>query len=178
MTDFMIQFLLCNLYLSGIIGILLLVKRLFQNILSARMQYHLWFLLLGLLTVPFLPLRLLGLSHTFSCLASLLRRCSLMSYVKYDAGEAMSAAQFGNMDWLNDFTLSVNLSASPTTGSILLGIWLAGILVMSLLLLKSFHRFQNLKRSAMPLRNYPQDEDIFLIPHTHGMAAFRHVYKY
>ena len=57
MDQFMIRFLLCNLLLSGIIGVLLLGKRLLKNSLSSRMQYNLWFLLLGLLAVPFVPVQ-------------------------------------------------------------------------------------------------------------------------
>ena len=62
MADFMIRFLICNIVLGGIIGILLAAKQLFKNSLSSRMQYRLWFLLLGLLTVPFLPFPLTGFS--------------------------------------------------------------------------------------------------------------------
>ena len=47
----MIRFFLCNVFISGITGILLIVKRIFKNSLSSRMQYNLWFLLLGLLAV-------------------------------------------------------------------------------------------------------------------------------
>ena len=57
MNHFMIRFLLCNLLISGIIGVLLLGKRLLKNSLSSRMQYNLWFLLLGLLAVPFVPVQ-------------------------------------------------------------------------------------------------------------------------
>ena len=46
MTDFIIHFLISNLFISGIIGLLMAVKHLFRNSLSGRMQYHLWFLLL------------------------------------------------------------------------------------------------------------------------------------
>ena len=58
MVDFMIRFLICNVFISGIIGILLIAKRIFKGNLSSRMQYNLWFLLLGFVgssfyTVPF-----------------------------------------------------------------------------------------------------------------------------
>ena len=43
MTDFIIHFLISNLFISGIIGLLMAVKHLFRNSLSGRMQYHLWF---------------------------------------------------------------------------------------------------------------------------------------
>lgn len=49
MADLMIRFFLCNLLLSGIIGILSAVKRLLKNTLSGKMQYDLWFLLPGFL---------------------------------------------------------------------------------------------------------------------------------
>ena len=52
MANFMIRFLLCNVLISGIIGILLIAKWVFRNNLSSRMQYNLWLLLLGLLAVP------------------------------------------------------------------------------------------------------------------------------
>ena len=68
MADFMIRFLICNLFISGIIGILLIAKLLFKNNLTGRMQYNLWLLLLGLLAVPFIPLRLIELPQIFSWL--------------------------------------------------------------------------------------------------------------
>lgn len=55
MANFMIRFLLCNVLISGIVGILLIAKWVFRNNLSNRMQYNLWLLLLGLLAVPFIP---------------------------------------------------------------------------------------------------------------------------
>ena len=71
MANFMIRFLICNVFISGIIGILLIAKRIFKNNLSSRMQYNLWFLLLGLLVVPFIPFRLIGFPQIFSWLGSL-----------------------------------------------------------------------------------------------------------
>ena len=67
MSDFMIRFLICNILFCGIISILLLMKHILKNCLSSRMQYNLWFLLLGLLTVPFLP------SHFFQVFRTIFR---------------------------------------------------------------------------------------------------------
>lgn len=41
MADFMVRFLICNVLICGIIGILLLMKRIFKNSLSNRIQYNL-----------------------------------------------------------------------------------------------------------------------------------------
>ena len=86
----MIRFLICNVFISGIIGILLIAKRIFKNNLSSRMQYNLWFLLLGLLAVPFIPFRLIGFPQIFSWLGSL--RSSPASGTATAMGEAVGIA--------------------------------------------------------------------------------------
>ena len=151
MADFMIRFLICNVFISGIIGILLIAKRIFKNNLSSRMQYNLWFLLLGLLVVPFIPFRLIGFPQIFSWLGSL--RSSPSSNTGTAMGETIGADPTGNVNWMNDFTLSVNSEASSIAGYILLGIWIVGILAMIILVIKSSLRLRNLEKSALPLQN-------------------------
>ena len=151
MADFMILFLICNIFISGIIGILLIARRIFKNNLSSRMQYNLWFLLLGLLTVPFMPVRLIGFPQIFSWFGSLRR--SAASGIGIAMGEAVGINPTGNADWMNDFTLSVNFKPPSIAGYILLGIWIAGILAMIILVIKSSFRLRSLKKSALPLQN-------------------------
>ena len=151
MADFMIRFLICNVFISGIIGILLIAKRIFKNNLSSRMQYNLWFLLLGLLVVPFIPFRLIGFPQIFSWLGSL--RCSPSSNTGTAMGETIGADSTENVNWMNDFTLSVNSEAPSIVGYILLGIWIVGILAMIILVIKSSLRLRNLEKSALPLQN-------------------------
>lgn len=150
-ADFMIRFLICNVFISGIIGILLIAKRIFKNNLSSRMQYNLWFLLLGLLVVPFMPFRLIGFPQIFSWLGSL--RSSPSSNTETAMGETIGTAPTGNVNWMNDFTLSVNSEAPSIAGYILLEIWIVGILAMIILVIKSSLRLRNLEKSALPLQN-------------------------
>ncbi|MDD6571374.1 MAG: BlaR1 family beta-lactam sensor/signal transducer, partial [Thermoflexaceae bacterium] len=151
MANFMIRFLICNVFISGIIGILLVAKRIFKNNLSSRMQYNLWFLLLGLLAVPFIPFRLIGFPQIFSWLISLKRSSAFNTGTAID--ETVKINPTGNESWLNDFTLSVNSETTLIAGYILLGIWLIGILVMIILVIKSSLRLRTLKESALPLQN-------------------------
>ncbi len=151
MTDFMIRFFLCNAFISGIILILLLSKRIFKNILSSRMQYNLWFLLLGLLMVPFIPFRLIGFPQIFSWLVSL--KNAPVSGAGTAMGEAVRTNSIENANWMSDFTLSVNSKTPAVAGYILLGIWIAGVLVMTILIIKSALRLRSLKKSALPLQN-------------------------
>ena len=151
MANFMIRFFICNVFISGIIGILLIAKRIFKNNLSSRMQYNLWFLLLGLLAVPFIPFRPIGFPQIFSWLGSL--RSSPASGTSTAMGEAMGINPAGNTDWMNDFALSVKSETPSIAGYILLGIWIVGILAMIILVIKSSLRLRNLEKSALPLQN-------------------------
>ncbi len=151
MADFMIRFFICNVFIGGIIAILLIAKRIFKNSLSSRMQYNLWFLLLMLLTVPFIPFRLIGFPQIFSWLGYF--RSSPASGAKAAMEEAAWTHATGNTGWMNDFTLSVNSESPSIAGYILSGIWMAGILIMIALVVKSSLRLRRLKKSALPLQN-------------------------
>ena len=151
MANFMIRFLLCNVLISGIIGILLIVKWVFRNNLSSRMQYNLWLLLLGLLTVPFMPFRLVSFPQIFSWLSSI--RNSSASHADVVANNVMDTGLSGTTNWMNDFALSVNKDTLSVTGYILLGIWIVGMLAMMILVIKSSLRLRTIKKSALPLQN-------------------------
>ena len=151
MANFMIRFLLCNVLISGIIGILLIAKWVFRNNLSSRMQYNLWLLLLGLLAVPFIPFRLISFPQIFSWLSSV--RNSSASHDDVGANNVMDTGLSGTTNWMNDFAISVNHDTSSVTGYILLSIWIVGMLVMMILVIKSSLRLRTIKRSALPLQN-------------------------
>ena len=151
MANFMIRFLLCNVLISGIVGILLIAKWVFRNNLSSRMQYNLWLLLLGLLAVPFIPFRLISFPQIFSWLSSV--RNSSASHADVGANNVMDTGLSGTTNWMNDFALSVNKDTPSVTGYILLGIWIVGMLAMMILVIKSSLRLRIIKRSALPLQN-------------------------
>ena len=150
MADFMIRFLICNLFISGMTGILLMIKLLLKNCLTSRMQYNLWFLLLGLLAVPFIPLRPIGLPQILSWI-TMLKTPSVSN-----TGNMIRTANVypsGASNQINDFTVSVSRGAPSIIGLILYGIWIIGILAMILLIIRSRHRLNTLMKSALPLQN-------------------------
>ena len=151
MADFMIRFLICNVSVSGIIGILLAARRIFKNSLSSRMLYNLWFPLLMLLMVPFMPIRLIGFLQMFPWFGY--SGSSPASGTATAVGEAFGTSPAGNAGWMNNFTLSVNSKAPPIAGYILLGIWMVGIFAMGILVIKSSLRLRTLEKSALPLQN-------------------------
>ena len=151
MANFMIRFLICNVFISGIIIILLISKLIFKNNLSSRMQYNLWLLLLGLLAVPFIPFRLVSFPQISSWLRSV--RNYSASHADVGANNVMDTGLSGTTNWMNDFALSVNKDTPSVTGYILLGIWIVGMLAMMILIIKSSLRLRTIKRSALSLQN-------------------------
>lgn len=151
MADFMIRFAICNIFISGIIIILLIAKQLLKRSLSNRMQYNLWFLLLGLLAVPFIPIRPIGFLQILSWISSL--KSSLTTGTEIAMEKSANMNLRGNSDWMNDFALSVNSEAPSVAGYLLFGIWIIGILAMFILVIRSALRLHTLKKSALPLQS-------------------------
>ena len=151
MADFMIRFLICNIFISVIIGILLLVKRLLGNNLTSRMHYNLWYLLLGLLAVPFIPVQPIHFLQIFTWFDSL-KNTSISPIERMMNGTA-AQSQPNTVDWMNDFSISVSRKTPLVIGLILCILWGIGILIMIALMIRSMLRFINIKNSALPLQD-------------------------
>ncbi|MDE6944422.1 MAG: M56 family metallopeptidase, partial [Lachnospiraceae bacterium] len=151
MADFGIRFFLCNIFICIIIGSLTIAKRALKNYLTSRMQFNLWFLLLGILTVPFAPFRLVSFAQVLTLLdawknTALADKGAIMEEVLHPDTSG-AAAQ------INDLALSVSRETPSIIGLIMCGIWLVGILAMVLLVIKSVSRLSALRKSALPLQN-------------------------
>lgn len=151
MAAFMIRFFTCNLYICCIIGLLFGIRRLFKGSLGSRLRYNLWFLLLGILLVPFLPIR----PGAFPGLIAWLGRAHAAFFSPEGDAAAPAVMQklpsgFGP---INDFTLSVAGSKASCLGWTLFVLWLAGLLVMLGLMVNSALRLHTLKKSALPLQS-------------------------
>ena len=151
MAEFMIRFLICNIFISIIIGILLLAKHLLKNNLTNRMHYNLWFLLLGLLVVPFIPVHPIRVLQIFSWFGNL--KNTALSSTETVIGETAALNQPTTANWMNDFSISVSRKTPSTIGLILCILWCIGIFIMIMLIIKSMLRFNNIKNSALPLQN-------------------------
>ena len=151
MIDFFIHFLVCNLLISGMIGILFCIKNLLKSHLTNRTQYNLWFLPLCLMVVPFLPIQSDHVFSMFSWFTDFSQRADRINNTVNTANTFHSPDTVS--DWMNDFTISVSNRTPSLIGMILFGIWIIGILAMILLVLKSSIRLYRVKRSALPLQN-------------------------
>ena len=151
MADFGIRFFLCNIFICIIIGFLIIVKRAFKNYLTSRMQFNLWFLLLGILAVPFVPFRPASFTQILALLGAW--KNALSSGKGTITEGVLNPNTSGAVNQMNDFALSVSRKTPSIIGLIFCGIWLAGILAMILLVIKSVSRLNTMKKSALPLQN-------------------------
>lgn len=150
MADFTIRFFICNIFICGIIGILIIVKRVLKHHLPNQLQYRLWFVLLGLLAVPFLPFRLVSFRSLFIRLQDL----NCFSAMRSATASRPIPGLFATPEttWINDFAISVSNDASLAV-FFFLSIWIIGMFVMAAGLIRSLRRLQTLKKSALPLQN-------------------------
>ena len=151
MANFGIRFFLCNIFICIIIGFLIIVKRAFKNYLTSRMQFNLWFLLLGILAVPFVPFRPASFTQIFTLLD--VWKNAVSSNKGTITEGVLNPNTSGAVNQMNDFALSVSRETPSIIGLILCGIWLVGVLAMALLVIKSVSRLNAIKKSALPLQN-------------------------
>lgn len=150
MTSFFIQFLIGNLWIAVIICGLLLAKHLLKRWLSARLQYSLWFTVLALLIVPFLPFHSNGLPSVFS----LISLFSSSNTAKPDISAPSAAFHAdSSIKPIQDLYVSVSSHAASPLGSLLFFVWILGIAAMLFLTVKSVFRLWNLVQAALPLQN-------------------------
>lgn len=150
MSNFMIPFLLCNIFISVIVVLLLVTKHLFRNHLTNRMHYNLWFLFLGLLAVPFLPVRQVSFPTIFSWFETLHRLSeSPIQIVSNETTALHQKAPF----WMNDFSIAVNMKTPSRIGVFLSIVWILGMIGMLLFTFKSIRKLHVLQKSALPLQN-------------------------
>lgn len=164
MTEFIVRYLICNIAICIIIGILLLCKRTCKHVLTGRMQYHLWLILLGLLLIPFLPVPLSD-SGSFSWVRFFADQAFLSGFSQgglFQAGSDAGLSTSPNTsplttkesaDWINDFALSVHRNMPSAIFQSVCVIWLLGMFAMILLIVKSWQRLNIIRKSALPLQH-------------------------
>ncbi len=151
MFQFAIRFFICNIFIAGGIFVFLCLKYFFKKYIPTRTQYNLWFLILGLLIVPFVPFHFPEVRQVFQLMKKIndISVTDVQMLGKFDP----SMSQVYTAEWANDFAVSVSRDAPSILGVLLCSIWMIGIIVMILLVIHSWQRLNRLKKSALPLQN-------------------------
>ena len=126
-----IRFMICHVFSGFVYCVVLLLRKLFQNRLSAKTKYHLWFFFLLSLLIFLIPSSCLSLFPTYDD-SSLMSSQSSVSYF-------FSAT----IHPLYDFTENV-VRLDFSLISLVFKIWVIGMIILGILYIYSFyHSFQN-----------------------------------
>lgn len=143
------RFVMCNLYLCGITGIFLGIRRIFNKGLSAKCRYSFWYLYFILLVLPFIPTQLAGLPSQI--------RVWFMNE-KQAASHIVTQTPFHNpsysdaeQNWMNDFFVSAEHSLPDVVSTVIFIIWLLGMGCAVFLTLSVLIRTLKTRQCALPV---------------------------
>ena len=145
----MTHFLTSSLLLTPFLIFLFAARHLLRRLLPPRLCYHLWFLMLALLTVPFLPFSMPD--HLLCALAFPGSRISSGSVPA--SGGTVGSLTEQTLGRIQDFSVSVSRELPSGLITLLLIIWVLGVLAMACSLLRARIRLRRLEQAALPLQN-------------------------
>ena len=143
---FPLRFLICNLFLAILLGILLSVKHLWKKHLTCRAQYGLWYVFTMALWIPLLPYRTASPWKLFLLLSRFLRPASAKQLSTTAMGG--TAPVLGTDVWLQDFSAAVSSASGPLATRILWGIWISGGCAAALYFAYNVFRIFLLRKNA------------------------------
>ncbi|HBD00982.1 MAG TPA: BlaR1 family beta-lactam sensor/signal transducer [Lachnoclostridium sp.] len=148
--SFMTRLCLNSVVLAIMLAAILLVRKLLNRQLTARIRYNLWFLFLFVLADPFLPCSFLFPGYAFKLLRFLGGSFSPEHAGALGAAYKTAAA---TEYFLQDFSVSVSRAAHTGLPTALTGIWIAGMVIMTGFYIHSSRKIRQLKKSSLPLQN-------------------------
>ena len=143
---FAIHFLLCNLVIIILLGLILLVKKILKKHLTIGSQYHLWYIFVCAAIIPFIPLKSITP-------ALLLQRIQYLFYPEAASTLGSSVKPLDNAALpaqlgISDFAASYDSSALSQLNSIFISIWIIGCLITTLYFAYHIIKIYSIRKSA------------------------------
>lgn len=143
---FALHFLLCNLVITILLGLILSVKKIFKKHLTIGSQYHLWYIFVCAAIIPFIPLKSIPP-------ASLLQRIQYLFYPEAASTLGSSVKPLDNAALpaqlgISDFAASYDSSALSQLNSIFISIWIIGCLITTLYFAYHIIKIYSIRKSA------------------------------
>ena len=143
---FALHFLLCNLVITILLGLILSVKKIFKKHLTIGSQYHLWYIFVCAAIIPFIPLKSITP-------ALLLQRIQYLFYPEAASTLGSSVKPLDNAALpaqlgISDFAASYDSSALSQLNSIFISIWIIGWLITTLYFAYHIIKIYSIRKSA------------------------------
>lgn len=139
---FSIPFLVSTLIISLFIVVTLLVKKVFKNHISVGWQYKIWYLLFIILTLPLVPKQYINFDNLFPKISS-----NLNLYMTDAMKISGSGVATNNLDWINDFALSVSRSSTDVINNNIIFIWIVGVAIFTIIFLSGNYKLNKIKKT-------------------------------
>lgn len=137
-----------SIILFVLTGIIVLMKRLLKNHLTHKAQYRIWYMLLFVLAIPFLPLPIIRAGHGLGLFGSL---GGMLSQANPPASSPLYRTGISSL--LEDFSISVSRRASLPFYSYLPYLWGLGVGVTALVNIIAEIRIRQVRQASLPLQN-------------------------
>lgn len=144
-NSFFTLFFISNILLSVIFCIIIFIKKILKIQITVNTQYHISVISLLTLLVPFIPFHALNTTSFFDWMINLGESNSKLSD-SYSTGNATETMD-QNVNWLQDFSMSLDQSSFKMMDSVFFIVWIAGIVVMLITTLYSNLRLGKIKKS-------------------------------
>ena len=143
------RFLLCNVVMSILLGIILLFKRISRKHSTASSQYHIWYIFMTALLLPFIPHGQFRPDQLLMRIQRLLETESASAADTYFHGteNAYSVSSLG----VSDLAASVDSTAFSSLSVCFSVIWAAGCIVTMLNFLYNIYKIYRIRKSAYPI---------------------------
>lgn len=155
------RFIICNLVIAGMIGIVTLIQHCARSALSGRIRYLMWKLMLLALIVPFIPVQAAwsgrGYPEALQAFWDFITGF-LSGKAGETAGEAVREAAeqttvLASSANLDDYASLVGNAAPPAANLILMGVWGLGVAAGVLWIVRSYIRMKTLCGTAVPVED-------------------------
>ena len=155
---FSTHFLLCNLTISILLVLLLLLKNLFKNHITANSRYYMWYIFIGALIIPFIPFKNIGPHQLL---------IKLQYFFQQDAGKTFT----DSTQQINDINLPAHLGTSDFASShdnyilynldkLLFIIWIIGCLLTLIYFIYNIIKIHFIKKNAY-LVTYENEPELY-----------------
>lgn len=137
---------MCNLIIIFLLGVILLFKKAFKKYITLNSQYHIWYVFVLALFLPFVPCRLLNPAWLISKLQGILHS-KTAAVMPGSSGSIPDGAVSTGLG-LSDFAVSIEGSAIVTLSRIVCIIWVTGCAVTALYFVRSIYKIYIVKKSS------------------------------
>lgn len=149
-----VHFLFCNLFVSALLGILLLVRRIGSRHLSIPVRYHLWHLFTAALFLPFFPWQSLSSQEFLFWIQELLAFDKASAVLSASGNSAQTAAP-GTV--IQDLSMA-SVSSGWRLSNLLYCIWIAGMAAAAFYFICILVKIHQMKRDAFLVTSASEPE--------------------